>query len=110
MSLNELTDQIVREFKADPRNKVYATEELLLASVLDESGKKINSKQLHAIIGANEAGEITEKQQETYDAAVCVCGQLARLCFGNNEEEDVDYDLSWIENNDGSYSAEIRPS
>jgi len=47
------------------------------------------------------------------DGAVYACSVLARKCFGENPEDkdvDVDYQISWLENNDGSYVAEIRPN
>jgi len=48
-----------------------------------------------------------------YDAAVFCCSVLSRKCFAEDpedEEAEVDYQISWIKNDDGSIVAEIRPS
>lgn len=40
------------------------------------------------------------------------CSVLARKCFGvdpDDEDEEVDYELSWLEADDGAVVAEIRP-
>jgi hypothetical protein len=50
---------------------------------------------------------------EIYDAAIYSCSQLAKACFGEDPEDDdeeVDHEVSWVENDDGSYTAEVRPS
>lgn len=112
MELERLLSDIVDEFRTDPRNKVFAPESLLLMSVEEEAGVKLSSEQLRILIESYQSGSIQDDDLANYDGAVYVCGVLARLCFGDNpddEDEEIDYEISWIENGDGSYSAEIRP-
>ena len=51
-----------------------------------------------------------------YDAAIYACSVAANHCFGDPvayEDDDyysVDYQLSWIQSSDGSFTAEIKPS
>ena len=112
MSVDQLVEGIVAEFRADPRNKVFAQESVLIASAQEETGEKISTEELHELIEGHQNGSLDDDDLEKFDGAVYVCGVLARLCFGENpddEDEEVDYDVSWIENDDGTYSAEIRP-
>jgi len=113
MSVDELVEDIVKEFRADPRNKVFAQESLLIASTEEETGEHLSAEQLRSLIKDHQSGSLDDDDLEKFDGAVYVCSVLARLCFGENpddEDEDVDYDISWIDNDDGSFSAEIRPS
>jgi hypothetical protein len=51
-----------------------------------------------------------------YDGAIYACAVASNNCFGDpsaHEDDDdysVDYEIDWIENDDGSYAAEIRPN
>jgi len=110
---DELIEKISDEFHKDPRNKVFAPQELLIASVKEEMGEDISADMLSSIVSLHEEGEIDGDEEEIYDAAVYCCGVLARKCFADDPEDEdaeVDYEISWIENEDGSIAAEIRPS
>jgi len=110
---DELIEKISDEFHDDPRNKVFAPQELLIASVKEEMGEDISADKLSRIISSYEEGEIDGDDEEIYDATVYCCGVLARKCFADDPEDEdaeVDYDVSWIKNEDGSIAAEIRPS
>ena len=111
--LDELIEKISNEFHKDPRNKVFAPQELLIASVKEEMGEDISTDRLSSIVSLYKEGEIDGDEEEIYDAAVYSCGVLARKCFADDPEDEdaeVDYEISWIENEDGSITAEIRPS
>jgi len=113
MELNDLIEKITMQFRKEPRNKVFASQELLIASVSEESGQEITPQKLLSVVRAYEDGDIDGEDEELYDAAVYCCGVLARKCFGDDPEDDetdVDYDLTWLEDEDGSVSAEVRPS
>ena len=113
MSLDEMIEEIVEEFKKDPRNKVFAPEAVLLASAKEETGDNISKETLRPIIEKHQNGELDDDDYDVLDGAVYACSVLARKCFGENPEDkdvDVDYQISWLENNDGSYVAEIRPN
>jgi len=45
-----------------------------------------------------------------YDGAVCACGSAARQCFRDDPEENIDYEIDWLEQDDGSIIAEVRPN
>ena len=36
----EIAEEIANEFRKDPRNKTYANEELILASIFEETGQQ----------------------------------------------------------------------
>lgn len=105
----DLFNGIVEEFKADPRNKIFASEQLLIMSVTEETGKQINAVEFRKVINKFLAADMTDKDYEIYDGAVAVCGELARSCFGTDPDEDVDYEIEWWEDDDRSFSAVIRP-
>lgn len=111
MDLEDLIGVIAKSYHKEPRNKVFANEELLIASVLEEIDVEITGPQLRGVIDKFIAGEMNEPEQMVYDAAVYACSVLARLCFSEDPDEDaeVDFQITWIENDDASYSAEVRP-
>ena len=113
MELDEQIEQIAATFHEDPKNKVFANEKLLLASVLEENGNEISSENLVTIVKSYEDGNLSETDEELYDAAVYCCSVLARKCFAEDpedEDEEVDFNLTWLHEDDGSVSAEIRPA
>ena len=107
----EIADLIAKKKKKDPRNKTYATEELILASILEETGELISAASLHGLIDQYQSGELSSIDEETYDAASYGCGVLARKCFAEDPEDEdaeVDYEIFWLVNDDNSISAEIQ--
>jgi hypothetical protein len=110
MSLTELIEKLVTEHKADPRNKIFISEEILLASATEETGKKVSADQLRKVISAYLNGDMDEKLEVIYDGAVYGCGLSARHCFNDDPEDDIDYEIDWQEQVDGSYIAEVRPN
>ena len=114
MSLDVLVEKIVKGFREDPRNKVFVSESVLLASVEEEAGEKISTEQIRSIISKYQEGKLEEgEEEEKYDAAVYACSVVARMCFGDDpedEDEEVDYEISWLEEDGGEYTAEIRPN
>ena len=107
----EIADLIANDYKKDPRNKTYATEELILASILEETGELISAASLHGLIDQYQSGELSSIDEEKYDAASYGCGVLARKCFAENPEDEdaeVDYEIFWLVNDDNSISAEIQ--
>ena len=112
MSLDDSLKKIVEEYREDPRNKVFAPMDLLVESVAEETGDSVNHSQLNSIIEDYIAGTISGSEQDIYDGALFACGELARQCFGENpddEDEEVDYQISWLQDDEGYYFAEIRP-
>jgi len=109
-SLDSLVQAIVSEYRQDPRNKVFLAEDVLLASATEETSSSVEAQALRESVKAYQEGEASDEQQAIYDGAVAVCGRIARSCFGDDPDADLDYDVSWIENDDGSWSAEVRPS
>ena len=114
MSLDGLVEKIVKEFREDPRNKVFVQESVLLASVEEEVGEKISTEELRSIVSKFQEGELEEgEEEEKYDAAIYACSVVAGMCFGDDpedEDEEVDYEISWLEEDGGEYTAEIRPN
>ncbi len=112
----ELIDKIIDEYKADPRNKVFIDENTLLASAIEETGNDISVDQLRKAIKNFLSGEMEDDDYSIYDGAIYACGVASNNCFGDpSEHEDdddysVDYEIDWIENDDGSFCAEIRPA
>ena len=112
----DLIDKIIDEYKADPRNKICIDEDTLLASAMEETGSEITLEKLRSVISEFLSGEIDVDDYPIYDGAVYACSVASNNCFGNPEEHEddddysVDYEVDWIENDDGSFVAEIRPS
>ena len=112
MSLDEMVKPLVSDFKSDKRNKVFVPENILITSILEENGKEIDLEELRQIIKKYLDGELDSESQDIYDAAIYSCSLVARLCFADDPEDEdaeVDYEISWLEDDNGSYSAEIRP-
>lgn len=105
-----LVEQFVDEYKKSPRNKIHVKENLLLASVKEETGNETSSEELRDIVAKYIDGTLDEGEESIYDAAVYSCGLLARSCLGGDPEVDVDYELEWIINSDLSVTAEVRLS
>jgi hypothetical protein len=106
-------DEIAEEFKSDPRNKVFASQDLLLKSVFEETGRNITAEDLSRVIQDIENGDMNTGAEEVYDALTYCCGVLAKKCFSNNpedEDEEVDFEVTFLEGNSGIISAEIRPN
>jgi predicted DNA-binding WGR domain protein len=100
-------------FLRDPRNKAHVEEDLLLKSVSEELGKKTSPKALRSVVKKFINGGMSEKDEQLYDAAIYVCALIAKQVWANNpedEEEDVDYSIDWIENPDDSVCAVVRPT
>ena len=110
MSLSVLVDKLQTEYKADPRNKIFINEEMLIASVSEETGNEVTAEDLRVVIAAFLSGDMDDSQQSIYDGAVYACSLSARHCFNDDPEDDVDYEIYWQEQTDGTYVAEVRPS
>ena len=111
MSADTMIQSLAEEFRKDLRNKVFVGEDILLASVLEETGQKIDSDRLREVINAYLTGDLDSDAQDVYDAAAYACSSAAKVCFAENpddEDEEVDYSISWIEDSDGDFSAEVR--
>ena len=112
----ELIDKIIDDYKADPRNKVFIDEGTLLAAANEETGNGISVDQLRNAIKNFLSGEMEDDDYSIYDGAIYACAVASNNCFGDpaeHEDDDdysVDYEIDWIENDDGSFTAEIRPS
>tara|TARA_Y100000294_G_scaffold171580_1_gene185243 strand:- start:95 stop:313 length:219 start_codon:yes stop_codon:yes gene_type:complete len=66
---------------------------------------------LREVINAYLGGDLGSGEQDIYDGAVYACSSAAKLCFAENpddEDEEVDCSISWIEGADGEFSAEVR--
>ena len=111
---SNLIDRIIAEFKTDPRNKVHIDEETLLAAATEESGNEVSVTALRNSIKNFLSGDMEGDDYQIYDGAVYACAVAAKNCFGepeNHEDDDdysVDHEIEWIENADGSYTAEVR--
>ena len=64
---DELIEKISNEFHKDPRNKVFAPQELLIASVKEEMGEDISADRLSSIVSSYEEGEIDGDEEEIYE-------------------------------------------
>ena len=112
----ELIDKIIDDYRSDPRNKVFINENALLAASVEETGNPISSDQLRTAIRNFLSGEMDGDDYSIYDGAIYACAVAANHCFGSPDEHDddddysVDYDIDWIENDGGSFTAEIRPA
>lgn len=107
-----LIDKTVGVYRADPRNKVYASSNLLVAAVEEELGVTASTNSIAEVVDRYKEGNIQGEDQDIYDAMTFGCSVLARKCFGvdpDDEDEEVDYELSWLEADDGEVVAEIRP-
>lgn len=107
----EIAEEIANEFRKDSRNKTYANEKLILASIFEETGQHKSVAELHNLIDKYQSGELSSEEEEIYDAASYGCGILARKCFAEDPEDedaDIDYEIFWLVNDDNSISAEIQ--
>jgi hypothetical protein len=106
----KLIDEIISKYKEDPRNKVHIDEKTLLAAAIEETGNEVSITQLREAISKYIAAELDDDDQTIYDGATYACGVAANNCFSDDPDAEVDYEISWLENSDGSYTAEVRPS
>ena len=97
----ELIDKIIDEYKADPRNKIFIDEETLLAAATEETGNDVTSDQLRSAIKNYLSGEMDGDEYSIYDGAIYACAVASNNCFGDPAEHEDD---------DGSFTAEIRPA
>jgi hypothetical protein len=105
----QLINTIIDTFKQDPRTKVFVDETTLLAAAEEETGSTISVNTLREIIAKYISGDLDSDEEAIYDGAIYACSHAASKCFGENSDDDVDYELDWILNSDNSYSAEVRP-
>lgn len=111
----DLIDQIINQYKINPINKVFIDEKTLLASAAEETGNTVTPNQLRSVVENFLSNNMDGDDYSIYDGAVYACSVAANHCFGDlveYEEDDyysVDYQLSWIHNSDGSFTAEISP-
>ena len=105
---NTTVEQIAAAFKADPRNKVFVPMPLLLQSACDETGENVKLSELTKAIADYANGDCDDKSTSIYDGAVYVCSKVVRLCLEVDEDSDVDYSIDWLEESDGSYTAEVK--
>ena len=110
MTLQDLVDKLAADFKADPRNKISVTEEMLIASATEETGGAVSAAQIRKVIAAYLSGDMDGKLEAIYDGAVYACGLSAKHCFNDDPEDDIDYEIDWREQSDGSFVAEVRPN
>jgi len=112
----ELIDKIIDEYKTNPRNKVFIDESTLLAAAIEETGNDISVEELRNTIKNFLSGEMEDDDYSIYDGAIYACAVASNHCFGNpaeHEDDDdysVDYEIDWIEGDDGSFTAEVRPA
>lgn len=108
----ELIDEVSALFHDDPKNKAFASEQIMLASIKEEAGEEIDADEFHKLIQSYDSGTLNEQDQDLFDAAMYACSLIAKACFADDpedEDEEVDYSVSFIENEDNTVSAEIRP-
>lgn len=110
MNVEDFIVSIVEDFKRDPRNKVFINFNALLASAADETGRKLDAELLKSVIVKYMEGSLSEEEESIFDGALAVCGTVARNCFGENPDGDVDYNVEWVENDDDTFSAVVRPA
>jgi hypothetical protein len=111
--IGRLAQKIIDDYRADPRNKVFIEESVLIAAVAEETGQKITAGRLREVITAWQSGEIADFEREIYDGATYACAYIARQCFSENPEDedlDVNYEISWVESVSGALVAELRPN
>lgn len=110
MTLQNLVDKLAAEFKADPRNKIFVNEEILIAGSTEETGEAVSAAQIRKVIAAYLSGDMDGKLEAIYDGAVYACSLSAKHCFNDDPEDDIDYEIDWLEQSDGSFVAEVRPN
>lgn len=108
MNAEDILKKVTLDFKKNSRNKIFLNEDILVASASEETGEEVTSEKLREVITAYLSGEISDQQESIYDGAVYVCGAAARQCFGDDPYEDIDYEIQWFEQPDGSFVAEVR--
>lgn len=102
--------QLVNQYLEEPRNKIHVNIQLLTLSAIIESGSAHEQSEINGIIEKYLNGDLNDDETDIYDGAVAVCGSLARECFGGDPDEDVDYEITWLEDASSSYYAEVRPA
>ena len=111
--LEMLAQKIIDNYKADPRNKVFVEESVLISAVAEETGQEVTAYRLREVVAAWQNGELADFEREIYDGATYACAYIARKCFSENPEDedlDVNYEISWVESVSGALVAELRPN
>ena len=70
----------------------------------------VSAAQIRKVIAAYLSGDMDGKLEAIYDGAVYACGLSAKHCFNDDPEDDIDYEIDWLEQSDGSFVAEVRPN
>lgn len=105
--IEKMVEEIVKDFKKNPRNKVFVTWDVLIESAKEELSKPIDPKKLKLAFSKIIKGKASSKQEELYDAAISVVGNVAAKCFFNGDY-DATYSYCLLETDDG-FNVEIRP-
>ena len=110
MSFEDRAKAIVDGFKENPRNKVFVDFETLRLAASEETGNDVSDNTLKEVIQAYLQGECDGDQETVYDGAVYACGYMARHCLGQDPDEDIDYEIEWISEDDGTFTAQVMLS
>jgi hypothetical protein len=78
----------------------------LRLSAAVERGRQVSPDEAAGAVIAYLGGDITDDAQAVYDGMVAVCGEVARSCFAE-DDEDLDYSVDWID--DDEWTAVVRP-
>ena len=81
-----------------------------MASASEETGNDVTVDMLKEVIQSYLDGECDGDKESIYDGAVYACGYLARHCLGEDPDEDVDYEVEWISEDDGAFTAQVMLS
>ena len=77
---------------------------------LKKRGGAVSAAQIRKVIAAYLSGNMDGKLEAIYDGAVYACSLSAKHCFNDDPEDDIDYEIDWLEQSDGSFVAEVRPN
>jgi hypothetical protein len=112
VDLDSIVMRTAEEFKLDPRNKVFAPQDLLIAAISEELDISTSPSAFREVLERYLEGEASSDDEEIVDAANYGCAQLARYCFSDDPDDDdleVEYDVEWSVDEDGC-TACIRPA
>jgi hypothetical protein len=110
-ALDQKIKKVVDDFREDPRNKIFVSEDILILGIQELCRVKITTDKLREIIWQFVDGNLSDEKLDLYDGAVYPCYTLARLCFAQDpedEDEELDSQITWLLNEDNSCVAEIR--
>ena len=90
MAQDQIIQNLVNDYKEEPRNKIIIDCKPLVEYAAEELQTSLTAAQLADALARYENGEASEADESLVDAATSLCHQVANRCWGECESEEDD--------------------